>query len=339
MNQEEFLAFALDEFIFDISNRSQKFREENFWYLGEANIWGINEDQFLDIDNWEFFSEEPNEEGRNELTFVFKPQPKITIKSKNMGSEDVLERERYADEIFLDDEVHYPNWFVEDPDQNLKEVELEDLPIDPEFAKWMKDFTQNQYTQQNAQSAAQVATSQWDCTDASKWYFHVAEGPDRYDSSKNTVQIYVTPIDYFDQNGYMWDQHEDLSRILPNSVDPDSAAEGVYQAAEGFTAFPITVQRMTIEMLQAGFLQSPKFGMLFDNMDTKKHVDIFIDWVNNDPAGIKAWEDRGEGPNGTGRTIDEYLDEYSYKEDIVENIASDLRYPNVGDLRGATYDY
>jgi hypothetical protein len=50
--------------------------------------------------------------------------------------------------------------------------------------------------------------------------------------------------------------------------------------------------------------------------------EVLIEWVESDPARLADFKNHV----GDDRTVREYLDQYAYRRDIVEGLASDLGY-------------
>lgn len=58
-----------------------------------------------------------------------------------------------------------------------------------------------------------------------------------------------------------------------------------------------------------------------------RHTKELSDWVANNPTAQQALSN-----NVGNRTVDQYLDEYSYKFAITYYLASDIRYPQAARL-------
>ena len=271
MTDEEFIAHALDEFVFDVMNREKRNKDESFASLAERNIWEHAEEEFLDLDNWEFVSELPEPEtGRNEITFVFTPQPKITLKSKNMGDEEELKRERYDNEIVLDDEVHHPDWIIEDPDNNLKVVEEEEVDK-PDWLKEIEDTWKAKFAGHvgkvvgvPAGGGQPVVVDLDDDDDEDNeyginpkdWLFYVSSDPDLGGQA-----VAVTPVKYWEEEGCQYDMHADLA--FPPSVSDCPLMECVYEAVNPSDS----KQKIVDDMLKFGYKQNKEFDSFMKSFE------------------------------------------------------------------------
>jgi hypothetical protein len=113
-------------------------------------------------------------------------------------------------------------------------------------------------------------------TDPSAYCFYVCEAPDMFgnDDDGLVTAVSITPIDYFKQTGYMYDQHANIE--LGDRFD---------EIMEGHFIYDGTVEEAREELLKLGLVEDADFAkMLQDYMD---RVDNDLDYSGKTLA--KNW--------------------------------------------------
>lgn len=124
---------------------------------------------------------------------------------------------------------------------------------DPATAASVLDYIGMKQTQAFAAFCEQIIEDgeidEWSSKSPDDYIFHVSLGDDPYGGDKTVTNVILTPERYFEQEGYLYDQH--LAVVLPNGFD--CALEGQYTYAG-------TVEAARAALLSAGFRESAKMS-------------------------------------------------------------------------------
>jgi hypothetical protein len=150
-------------------------------------------------------------------------------------------------------------------------------PWDPDFAEQVEN--------EDAEEKA------WAETKANEYYFSVMDEGDG-------PQIMVSPIEYFDKEGYCYDQHMPIDHLLP----PDEF-ECLCEATWG--ADPnLSVEEVENRLLELGFVKNKKFDEFVGGDELADEDDDFED--DDDFTSLDDDEEEED---------DEFFDDESEDED------------------------
>lgn len=122
----------------------------------------------------------------------------------------------------------------------------------------MKKFTDEHLStfDDNADAYVWELDSTWNDSSPSDFYFEVLEASEtEFDSENlaNVCYLFVTPANYFDEEGYCWDQHLPIEHLF-NPYDFDCTMEGIWEI-EG-----VSKSQIELDFLNKGFRKNPGFS-------------------------------------------------------------------------------